>query len=109
MSRGVEYSSELLAQRRRYFHKAQLRPFTAVLFGKYLDYYKELESESEKTVSDDDYLLIGDTKSGAIIMQSPRSVEDLSELSDIALLDYINQWKEEHDYESGTQWGWMAD
>ena len=109
-ARGVGYASDFLVQRWLYFHKKQLRPFVTVLFGYYLDYYKWLDSESEERISDDDYLLVGDTKGGAITMQSPRSVEDLSNIPDFELLDFINRWTEERNYESGFSGdGWLIE
>ena len=103
-------NTELLARRRRYFHWAQLRPFAAVLFGKYSIYYEELQRESDEDLSDDDYLPVGDTKSGAITMQSPRTVKELSGLGDSQLLDFINEWKEEYEYQSGLSGdGWLIE
>ena len=104
---GDGFRDELFEQRQRHFHKMQLKPFSEVLFGTYADYYRTLDGDGELQVSDDSYLLFGDVKSGAVRSQSPRPPEELSTLSDTELLDYINQWDEEHRYGiegSGDDW-----
>ena len=87
---------ELFEQRRRNFHRMQLRPFVNVLFGEYRDYFQELESEVGADIADEDYLSVGPTRSGIITGRSPRSVEDLAGLEDGELLTYINDWEDEH-------------
>ena len=37
---GAEFSEERFQNRRRYFHRLQLRPFVPVLFGEYATYFK---------------------------------------------------------------------
>lgn len=104
---GDGFSEELFERRRRYFHRIQLRPFSAILFGTYADYYRELEGDGGQQISDDSYLLVGDAKGGAVRPQSPRPSEDLATLRDTELLDYINQWDEERRYEvegDGDEW-----
>ena len=97
---GDELSDEYFSRYRRHFHEMQLQPFSSVLFGKYLDYYQELLTGGDRVVSDDNYLLIGDVKGGAVIQKSPTAPKELSELTDTELLDYINQWDEGYTYES---------
>lgn len=97
---GDELSDEHFSRYRRHFHEMQLRPFSSVLFGQYLDYYQELLRDGDREVSDENYLLIGDFRGGAVIQQSPIAPEELSELTDTELLDYINQWDEGYRYES---------
>ena len=77
------------------FHRRQLRPFKAVLFGKYLEYFKRLESESEEAVDDEDYLQVGVATAGRVREKSPKTVEELSQFSDEELLAFINEWDEE--------------
>ncbi len=104
---GDGFSGELFEQRQRYFHKMQLKPFSLVLFGTYADYYRELDGDGGQQISDDSYLLLGDVRGGAVRPQSPRPSEELATLRDTELLDYINQWDEEHRYEiegSGDEW-----
>ena len=92
---GDNDTDELFEQRRRNFHCMQLRPFEAVLFGEYRDYFQELESVIGANIADEDYLSAGPTRSGIITGQSPRSVEDLAGLEDEELLTYINDWEDE--------------
>ena len=85
----------------------QLNPFSAILSGTYADYYRELNDDGGQDISDDNYLLFGDVKGGAVRPQSPRPSEELATLTDTDLLEYINQWNEEHRYEiegSGDEW-----
>ena len=88
-------TDELFEQRRRNFHHMQLRPFEAVLFGEYRDYFQELEGATGANIADEDYLSVGPTRSGIITGRSPRSVEDLAGLEDEELLTYINDWEDE--------------
>lgn len=104
---GDRFSEELFEQRRRYFHRMQFKPFSAVLFGTYADYYRELDGDGGQQISDDSYLLFGDVKGGTVRPQSPRPSEELATLCDTELLAYINQWDEEHRYEvegNGDEW-----
>ena len=104
---GDGFSEELFEQRRRHFHRMQLSPFSAILSGTYDDYYRELNDDGGREISDDNYLLFGDVKGGAVRPQSPRPPEELATLTDTDLLEYINQWNEEHRYEiegSGDEW-----
>ena len=104
---GDGFSEELFKQRRRHFHRMQLNPFSAILSGTYSGYYRELNDDGGQDISDDNYLLFGDVKGGAVRPQSPRPSEELATLTDTDLLDYINQWNEEHSYEiegSGDEW-----
>ena len=92
---GDNDTDELFEQRRRNFHRMQLRPFEAVLFGEYRDYFQELESVTGASIADEDYLSAGPTRSGIITGQSPRSVESLTGLEDEELLTYFNDWEDE--------------
>ena len=107
---GDRFSEELFERRRRYFHKMQLKPFSVVLFGTYADYYRELDGDGGQQISDDSYLLFGDVKGGAVHPQSPRPSEELATCRDTDLLDYINQWDEEHRYEiEGNEDEWLVE
>ena len=99
---GEAYSEELFQQRQRYFHWKQLRPFQTVLFGEYWDYFKELEDTVGTEISDADYRPVGEGKSGVVSRRSPRAVEELLEMQDVALLDYINEWGDE--YRDNNNW-----
>ena len=95
---GEEFTDELFESRQRYFHRMQLTPFAPVLFGTYTSYFRGLEDGEVPQISDDSYLLIGDVRGGRVVSQSPQSPEDLAGLTDLELLDYINQWDEAHRY-----------
>ena len=99
---GEAYNEELFQQRRRYFHWKQLRPFQTILFGEYWDYFRELEDEVGTEISDADYRPVGEGKSGVVSRRSPRAVEELLEMQDVALLDYINEWDDE--YRDNDNW-----
>ena len=90
------YTEELFRQHQRYFHRMQLKPFEAVLFGEYRDYFQQLENETGTNIADEDYLSVGPARSGMMSGRSPRSVEGLAGLEDEELLIYINDWDEEH-------------
>ena len=98
---GEGFTKELFERRQRYFHRMQFKPFSAILFGKYAYYFRQLEDASDQQISDEDYLQIGDIKIGSVLPQSPLSPEDLAVLSEEELLDYINQWDEGHSFEPG--------
>ena len=95
---GDDDTDELFEQSQRDFHRMQLRPFENILFGKYRDYFQDLESETGANIDDEDYLSVGAARSGSIRRRSPTSVESLASLEDEELLDYINTWDDErHD------------
>ena len=98
---GRGFTEEQFERCKRLFHRMQLKPFSPVLFGRYSDYFQELEGESDQEISDDNYMLVGDSIGGAVHSQSPLSPEDLASLTDPQLLDHINQWDEEFRYATG--------
>ena len=106
---GHNFNEDLFELRKRYFHQKQLAPFASALFGEYADYLEELESDAERRLSDEDYLPIGDAKGGRVTFKSPRSPEEMAELVDPELLDYINQWDAEDRFETGESddGGWV--
>ena len=97
---GYEFSDELFDLYTRDFHEKQLRPFSSVLFGEYLVYYQGLLRDADRVVLDENYLLIGESRGGAVMQESPIAPKELSEFTDSELLDYINQWDEGYTYES---------
>ena len=107
---GEPLTPERLERFRRNFHKMQLKPFESVLFDAYLDYYQQLEDEFDQQISDDDYLQVGEVRSGAIHRRSPRSLEGLAALSDEELLVLINDWDSEYRYESAEdEESWLTE
>ena len=96
---GEALTDEQLVRVRRNFHRMQFKPFETVLFGQYLDYFQQLETDSDQHITDDNYLLSGEARSGMVRRQSPRPLEDLSGFSDEELLTFINEWNSEDRYE----------
>ena len=94
--KGDRYSEEAFNQRKRYFHRMQLRPFETVLFGGYVGYYQELTSEEEKSVTDDDYAPYKSEGVKGIVEVGPKSVEQLAKMSDEEILSYLNEWENVH-------------
>jgi len=94
---GERYSDEAFQQRQRYFHHRQLRPFAALLSGDVRRYFDELEGEAQpEAVTDDSYSPNGEVTSGFVGYRSPKSAEDLENLTDEELLTYLNDWDEEY-------------
>ena len=66
-----------------------------MLFGKYADYFRELEDDKNADeITDKSYSLF----SGSVTTRSPRSPDELSKHSDRDLLTYINEWQSEDLY-----------
>ncbi|MCY3774044.1 MAG: hypothetical protein OXG98_18710 [Gemmatimonadetes bacterium] len=79
------------------YHRLQLRPFSTCLFGKYATYYQSLlDDETENDVTDDTYLSFRASDGGMFTYRSPKSPEELSAFSDEDLLEFINEWQDEH-------------
>ena len=92
-----QYTEEAFQKRQRYFHRKQLHPFYALLYGEVLDYFNGLEGEIEaKPITDDSYKPCGGVSGGSVIYRSPKSREDLDKFTDRDLLDYLNNWDDEH-------------
>ena len=84
-------------KRQYYFHRRQFAPFASVLFGEYKAYFQELEGEADDLISAEDYPRFG-VESGSVSNRSPRSSEDLANLTDEDLLTYINEWEKEDEF-----------
>ena len=89
---GDKFTEEGFEQRKRGFHRKQLKPFEPVLFGEYATYFRELEDKATDPISDEDYLPIK-IKGGYVSTRSPRSSEDLAAFTDEELLAHINKWE----------------
>ena len=87
---------ELSEERKRHFHRMQLRPFASVLFGKYADYFQELEAGQKQLMVDDDYMPF--KHMGGEIMEniSPKPPVELGEMPDDELLSFLNEWDNIH-------------
>ena len=94
---GEQFTEDGFEQRKRHFHLIQLRPFAPVLFGEYAGYFQELENdETADEITDESYWPFGESKGGTVTFRSPKSPEELANLPDEELLDYINEWQDEH-------------
>ena len=106
---GDGFTEEGFEQLKSYFQRMQLKPFATILFGEYADHFQALEATDPHQLSDDGYSPVGEMKGGSIESQSPRSAEDLATLSDTELLDFINEWDQEHDFQTGKMGdGWLV-
>ena len=103
--KGDEFTEESFQEYKRDFHRMQLRPFASVLFGKYADYFQELERTTEKPLTDDNYWPT--PPPGVMMYQdiSPKSVDELARMSDERLLQFLNEWDEPH---SDTDKWWVS-
>lgn len=92
---GEQYSDEAYAKRKQYFHRMQLRPFAEILSGETLDYFRELNETSDESISDDSYSPHRKGEVGWVSYESPKTLEELQNLTDEELLSYINEWESE--------------
>ena len=94
---GDQFNESDFEQWTREYHRLQLRPFASCLFGKNANYYQGLHGdEAEDDVTDETYMSFRASEGGTFTYRSPRSPSELSALSDEDLLDYINEWQDEH-------------
>ena len=94
---GEQYTEEGFIQRQRYFHRAQLRPFATLLSGDTQQYFDELEIDLQsETITDDSYMPYGPITAGTGSWESPKSTDDLNNLTDDEILNYLNDWDGEH-------------
>ena len=99
---GERYSDVAFEQRKRYFHRMQLRPFAALLSGDVRCYFDELEGKAEaEDINDDSYSPYGEMRTGRVTHQSPKSSEELESFTDEELLNYLNEWDDEHHGKGG--------
>lgn len=91
---GARFTQELFEEWKRHFRRMQLNPFSSVLFGKYDEYFKELNAEAEKPIVDDDYepYRLEGVKGKRIEERSPKPVEELEKMSDEEILSFLNEW-----------------
>ena len=94
---GEDFTETDFTRQKHYFHRVQLRPFASVLFGKYETYFEDLNSEDDiDEITDETYLPFRISGVRSVTSRSPKSSGELSELLDEELLDYINEWQDEH-------------
>ena len=96
---GEKFTEECFKERQQRFHWMQLRPFESVLFGEYETRFKQLQDIINKPISDDNYPPYKtEVRSGGVSERSPRTPEDLSNLTDKELLDFINEWEKDDEF-----------
>ena len=94
----AQITEEESEQWQRYHHRLKLRPFADLLFGRYQEYYRELEVEFTKnSLTDEDYLPHRVRPGGQISYVSPQPFEILETKEDEDLLTYINNWENERE------------
>ena len=91
---GKKFTENIFKEYQSDFHRKRLQPFKVVLFDKYLKYFQKLESNSEQKISDEDYKPFR-FQMGVIDDRSPKLEQNLAEMTDQKLLDYINNWEDE--------------
>ena len=93
---GEHFTDSEFGRQKRNFHHRQLRPFAPVLFGRYLNYFEELEASKAATkATDESYSPVNESVGGTVRSRSPKSSQELANLTDQDLLDYINRWDNE--------------
>ena len=101
---GQEYTEEGFLEYKRLRHRIQLAPFAPVLFGKYKTRLQKLATEVTHRIFDEDYLPSkAQITELSVSKLSPRSSEDITNLSDEVLLDYINKWEDEDKHLEGNK------
>ena len=94
---GEKFTEERFLKHQHDFHRWQLAPFASVLFGEYEAYFQKLESEADDPISDEDYPPF-EIKGRWMSHRSPRSSDDLANLTDEDLLAYMNEWEKEDEF-----------
>ena len=95
---GDHFTKESFEERKRHFHRMQLRPFVSVLFSEYSEYFKKLNAIEKQSITDDDYLPYRSGEYKPVQERSPKPIKELKTMSDEDLLSYLNQW-EKGDYD----------
>ncbi len=96
---GQEFTKERYQERQQQFHWIQLKPFESVLFGEYETRFNELQVKFNKPISDDDYPLFKDKFKTEEESENRRhKPEDLSNLPDEEILEFINGWEKSEEY-----------
>ena len=99
-----EFTEAKFKDRQRRFHQAQLKPFECLLFGKYADYFQELEHDAKYPINDEDYSPYRIRTGFGANNRSPRSADDLASYDDESLLCYINEWNKEEVFYDGSKY-----
>ena len=94
---GQEFTEDRFQERQRRFYRMQFTPFASVLFGKYETRFHESKDETNEQISDEDYLS-SKVKVGSVSNRSPRTLEDLANLTNEDLLAFINDWEKEDEF-----------
>lgn len=89
-------SDEEYLKYQKHFHYKQFLPFEPILLGSYKDYFTDISEELSVDLNDDSYHQFGTIRSGIISQKSPVSHDKLMNLDDSELLNFINEWDDEH-------------
>jgi len=100
---GDNYTEERFIERKSFFHRSQLTPFSSVLFGRYKVCYQKLCKEASKPIDDDSYSPCKSEGVKTGEYQSPKSADELSNMADKDLLNFLNVWEDVH-HEPGKWW-----
>jgi hypothetical protein len=90
-----QFTEERYRRRQDYFQLRQFSPFDPILFGKYKERYESLVS-SAPTLSDEDFVKYGSGEAKTIVSRSPITVAELTQLTDDALISFLNRWEDAH-------------
>ncbi len=100
---GEKFTEKRFRERQQRFHWMQLRPFEPVLFGEYETRFQKLQDKINKSISDDDYPPFkNEVKTSGVLERSPRTPDDLDNLTDEELLAFINNWEKIDEYVKGS-------
>ena len=107
---GEPLTDEQVEMVQRNFHRKQFKPFESVLFDAYLNYFQQLEADSDQQIADEDHLQVGKARGGWVRRRSPRPLDDLASLSDEELFIFINEWDSGCRYESNEdEESWLTE
>jgi hypothetical protein len=90
---GEQFTEEGYRRRQDYFQLRQFRPFASILFGRYKERSESLAA-SAPTLTDENFVRYGAGEAKSIVSRSPKTVAELAQLTDDALISFLNTWEE---------------
>lgn len=90
-------------KRRTYFRKVQLGPFETALFGEFKEFWESIPEEKRKNIENEHYTSGNfevDPELLPVDPQSPITIEELGQMNDESLVDYLENWND-----PGERWG----
>lgn len=93
---GERFTEENFLRRQQRFWLEQLRPFAAILFGRYKEEFEQIVSGGLIPPTDEDYIRfgVGESKTGA--SRGPKVARELLAMSDDGLVSFLNEWNDAH-------------